>query len=315
MLFRSGDVKTFAGVTPKRKQDAPTPHITTSDDCSVCHFSTTSFAGATSSLPTGHFPTTQTCTLCHASGTGPGSGVMNHTGITSGCTTCHNGQVFLGVTPVSKPSNHLPTTLACETCHSATQFTNFSGTAMNHTGIVSGCINCHNGQVFAGVRPVSKPINHLPTSLSCETCHSISQFTNFTGGVMNHTGITSGCITCHNGQVFLGVTPVSKPSNHVPTTLTTCESCHPATQFTNFSGATMNHTGVGTTCENCHAAESWKKLRFDHETQSAFKLTGAHKNVACRLCHRPETTDGATFTRFKPVPTACAACHTKEERR
>ena len=56
--------------------------------------------------------------------------VMNHTGITGNCASCHNGSTATG-----KPSNHFPTTLDCSTCHLST--TAFGpGTAMNHTGIV-----------------------------------------------------------------------------------------------------------------------------------------------------------------------------------
>ncbi len=58
---------------------------------------------------------------------------MNHTGITSGCTTCHNGTAFYGVTPVSKASNHISTSGDCVTCHSS--FTSFTGGKMSHSGI------------------------------------------------------------------------------------------------------------------------------------------------------------------------------------
>jgi hypothetical protein len=156
------------------------------------------------------------------------------------------------VTPVAKPANHLPTTAACETCHSASKFTVFSGTAMIHTGIVNDCATCHTGQVFAGVTPVSKPGNHLPTSLACETCHLASKFTVFSGTAMNHTGIVSDCASCHNGQVFAGVTPVAKPTNHIPTGAT-CETCHAASKFTNFSGTAMNHVGITNNCMSCHS--------------------------------------------------------------
>jgi uncharacterized protein (DUF983 family) len=332
------DGMTFAGVTPKRKQDAPTTHVTTTLDCSSCHSSTTTFAGASggSALPSNHLPTTQTCTLCHASGTGPGSGVMNHSGIFNGCATCHNGQVFLGVTPVSKPGNHLPTSLACETCHATTKFTNFSGTAMVHTGIVNGCATCHNGQVFAGVTPVTKPSNHLPTSLSCETCHAISQYSSFYAPAMNHTGIVSDCASCHNGQVFFGVTPVSKPSNHLPTTAT-CETCHAASKFTSFSGTAMNHVGILSGCTTCHNGQVFAGVtpisKLDAPTphltttldcsschSSTTTFTGASGGTAlpanhlpttqtCTLCHASGTGPGSGVMNHNGILSGCATCH------
>jgi len=301
-----GDGMTFSGTPPpKRKQDAPTPHITTSDDCRACHFSTTSFVGGNSSLPANHIPTVQSCSLCHASGTGPGSGVMNHAGITTGCTTCHNGQTFLGVTPVSKPANHLPTGTVCEACHSTSQFTNFAGTAMNHIGILNNCSNCHNGQVFAGVTPVSKPSNHLPTSAACELCHSASQFTNFAGTAMSHTGILNNCANCHNGQVFAGVTPLSKPSNHLPTTAA-CELCHSASQFTNFAGTPMIHTGIFSGCITCHNGQV-----FAGVSPVARPSNHLPTSLACETCHL-----ASQFTNFANTPmnhtgivSGCTTCH------
>jgi hypothetical protein len=298
---------TFAGVTPKRKQDAPTTHLTTTLDCSSCHSSTTTFTGASgvTSQPANHIPTTQACTLCHATGYGTGSGVMNHSGILDGCATCHNGQAFAGVTPVSKPTNHLPTTATCETCHSASKFTNFAGTAMVHTGILSGCATCHNGQVFAGVTPVSKPSNHLPTTLACETCHSASKFTNFSGTAMVHTGILSGCATCHNGQVFAGVTPVSKPSNHLPTTAA-CELCHSASKFTNFAGTAMIHTGIVSGCATCHNGQVFAGVTPKSKPSNHLPTSGA-----CEVCHSVTqfTNFSGTAMNHVGIVNNCTSCH------
>ena len=116
--------------------------------------------------------------MCHKSTTafGPGT-LMVHTGITTGCATCHDtGKSFTGVTNLkTKPSNHVPTSAACETCHSASNFTTFAGTAMNHSGIASGCTTCHaasvTGTPFAGVTPKPQGSGHIPTTADCATCH------------------------------------------------------------------------------------------------------------------------------------------------
>ncbi len=62
-------------------------------------------------MGTGHIPTTAACESCHKSTTvfGPNT-AMVHTGITSGCATCHaTGKTFSG-TPAVKtaPTNHVP---------------------------------------------------------------------------------------------------------------------------------------------------------------------------------------------------------------
>ena len=144
---------------------------------------------------------------------------MVHTGISTGCATCHDtGKSFTGVTNLkTKPSNHVPTSATCETCHSATNFTTFAGTAMNHTGIASGCTTCHaaspTGTPFAGVTPKPQGSGHIPTTADCTTCHkSTTAFG--PGTAMVHTGITSGCATCHEtGKSFTGVTIVTRPTD------------------------------------------------------------------------------------------------------
>ena len=131
---------------------------------------------------------------------------MNHTGIVTGCVTCHSGG-YAGV--VTKPANHFPTTAACETCHKST--TTFSGTQYNHTGIVSGCATCHSGG-YAGV--MAKPANHFPTTTACETCHKST--TTFSGTRMVHSGVvgTGSCNTCHErGMNWVGGI-VTRPTGH-----------------------------------------------------------------------------------------------------
>ncbi|MGC2047142.1 MAG: cytochrome c3 family protein [Gallionella sp.] len=310
--------QTFAvGVKPKSKADATPTHMTTSLDCSGCHTSTTTFLMANlTTPPPGHLPTTQVCSTCHSAGFGPGSGVMTHTGISTGCTNCHNGQVFTGVTPKSKPVNHLPTNMTCETCHSTSNFTTFSGTLMKHTGIVGGCTNCHNGQAFAGVTPVSKPTGatpHLPTNMSCETCHSASNFTSFSGTIMKHTGIASGCATCHGfvgaPKTFaVGMTPVNQTSSatHTAAGSTPCESCHSSTvSFSVATGGTKpaNHLPTTAACTLCHGTPYYPGI---------MKHTGI--TSGCTTCHNGQAFAGVT-PKSKPVnhlPTSgpCENCHT-----
>ena len=295
----------FSGVTPVSKASFPS-HLVTTADCSTCHTSTVSFATgvSTTTLPANHLPTTQTCSTCH----NPASfvpGVMSHTGIVNGCASCHNGQSFVGVTPVSKPTTHLPTSATCETCHSPTKFTAFSGTLMSHTGIVNGCASCHNGQVFSGVTPVSKPTNHLPTSATCETCHSTSNFTTFSGTQMSHAGIVNACASCHNGQVFSGVTPVFKPANHLPTSAT-CETCHSTSNFTTFSGTLMKHTGIVSGCAICHNGQS-----FAGVTPVSKALSHLPTSLACETCHSTSkfTSFSGTAMNHAGILNNCTICH------
>ena len=222
--------RSYFGVTivtrPTPAQDRIHP---STGDCGTCH-TTSSFAVA-SVLPANHLPTAQACALCHTSLPSYKPGIMNHTGIGSGCTTCHaasaGGIAFVGVTPVPQGSGHIPTAADCATCHAST--VKFGpGTAMNHAGdqrrlrdlprerqefrrcedrhatdartrSESSCHGrlrnmSHSTTSFAR-RDAGKPANHIPTSQACTLCHANPP--SYKPGVMNHAGISSGCTTCH----------------------------------------------------------------------------------------------------------------------
>src|SRR3974390_1626207 len=80
------------------------------------------------------------CVSCHINGRLQGTPRI--------CSACHNGSIAPGM-----PSGHIPTWApSCDICHRNTVAFG-PGTRMNHSGIVSGCTNCHNGQSFFGVSP------------------------------------------------------------------------------------------------------------------------------------------------------------------
>jgi hypothetical protein len=82
-----------------------------------------------------------------------------------------------------------------------------------------------------------------------------------------------------------------------------CQDCHKDIHQDQFVTA-----GV-TRCEQCHSPKGWKALTFDHNTQSRFKLLGAHAKVPCAGCHKPETVDMVEFVRYKPLGVLCVDCH------
>jgi nitrate/TMAO reductase-like tetraheme cytochrome c subunit len=63
-------------------------------------------------------------------------------------------------------------------------------------------------------------------------------------------------------------------------------------------------------CEQCHNSEHWQPSLFNHETQTDFSLKGAHKDVACKDCHKGyRIVDDERVLMYKPTSRECASCH------
>jgi len=91
-----------------------------------------------------------------------------------------------------------------------------------------------------------------------------------------------------------------------------CSDCHRDPHQGQFAAQTM----AGDDCAACHTTESFAKVRFDHNRDSRFSLTGAHSKAPCASCHRRETirAGGPEAIRYKPVATSCTGCHVDEHR-
>ncbi len=327
--------RSWFGVTIVTRPSDPSHPPT--GECNGCHSSTTSFSTGVAAKPANHIPTTQPCTLCH---TTPGNYLvytMSHTGITSGCATCHAaGLSFDRGIPKPPPANHIPTTRACETCHTASNFSSWGATVMNHTGITTSCATCHaSGSSFFGVTMKTPPANHIPFGgAACESCHSTSNYTSFATTPMNHAPVAAiACSTCHeSGRSWFGVTIVTRPSDpshpptgecngchssttsfstvtakpasHIPTTQP-CTLCH--TTPGNYLVYTMSHTGITSGCATCHAAG----LSFDRGIPKPPPANHIPTTRACETCHTASNFSswGATAMNHAGITTGCASCH------
>ncbi len=123
----------------------------------------------------------------------------------------------------------------------------------------------------------------------------------FTG---KHAGVA--CAQCH---------PLQNGVVQYRGTATRCVACH-----------RNPHRTIRKPCERCHTPQGWRKLagnhRFDHST-TRFPLTGAHRTVPCRDCHRrvpPDTLAALSGLPRTALPdtalqvfrfrdTVCTVCH------
>jgi hypothetical protein len=336
--------QSFLGVIPPTKS---ANHVPTTSDCSACHSSTQAFGppfvtrfdhvnvavgscetchngGRARGKMPGHIQTIQPCDLCHKDPQRmPGSTfavwAMDHSGIVGGCANCHNGQAFIGVTPMSRPTGHVPVGAGtdCSVCHLSTTVPGGFAIvqAFTHPSPLAACATCHNGTNATG-----KATNHLPTNATCDTCHlpSDSSFAGAGDLKMNHQGITTGCATCHNGQSFVRVTPEAKGATHIPTA-GACELCHSvpaagrgaaaAGDFLNPAKRQMNHTGITSGCATCHAGNSFAGVTPKAKSAAHIPTTVA----VCETCHASTLTATGDFARGQMnhvgIGAGCAACH------
>jgi cysteine synthase len=105
-----------------------------------------------------HAFVTSTCTSCHEKGLsfymGAASPALqgrpaDHTSgtmLTGDCSGCHTTANW---NSTALPSGHMPNpaNTACNTCHMAapTNYTTLAANSVLHTGISSGCAQCHGG--------------------------------------------------------------------------------------------------------------------------------------------------------------------------
>ena len=176
----------------------------------------------------------------------------------------------------------------CKNCHA--RFKKSAQSAL--------CLDCHKDVA----RDVSQKQGHHGrlTEQECRACH-----TEHKGRAMNiapvneksfdhkltdfllkggHAHAKVLCRDCHKPEVKFRDAPSD------------CFACHRKDD---------THKGsLGTQCADCHDEVDWKKTRFDHG-KTKFPLTGKHRDVTCKDCHADP--------KFKGAPTACVACHKKDD--
>jgi len=158
--------------------------------------------------------------------------------------------------------------LTCERCHAAGQ--RFSEAA-------SACIGCHRDD-----DPHRQGLGE-----ACGDCH---QETSWNRARFEHAA-TAFPLKGSHAQVQCAACHVNERYKKTPTS---CASCH---------GIDDSHRGrLGAACGDCHDSVSWKKTRFDHGSKTRFPLTGAHRELACRSCHRQDAFD-------EKLPLECGTCH------
>ena len=229
------------------------------------------------------------------------------------CTACHKTAI--------DPRKKLPTT--CIGCHKKDDV---------HKGTYgSDCKSCHSESrwkkvIFDHDRETQFALLHSHRKVKCDACH---------GPSLQEKKPPKTCNGCHQGDdVHKGVLGPRCDSCHIETrwretrfdhskhtdyplrgmhAKTPCKSCHVDNTFrqklkTECIACHRKddvHAGQqGARCEGCHNESDWKTAQFDH-SKARFALLGSHLKVACRDCH--------TSKKFRDAPSACVACHRRDD--
>ncbi len=217
------------------------------------------------------------CDACHSTTTWTTS-TFNHTGITTGCASCHNGTLATG-RPADTFHVKVKTTAACETCHVST----LAWTPVNtidHTQLTTTtpCSSCHNGTI-ANAKPADTI--HNQTTTDCVNCHTTTSWIVTT---FDHTGFTGACNSCHNGT-----TAVGKSTGHFLTTRD-CGYCHNTTAWTTL---TFKHQSANFTMNKLDTHAQWPTM-------------AANCGAYCHPGNAEATPYLSTGVAYAPY---CAACH------
>lgn len=222
------------------------------------------------------------CRNCHVS-------EDDYTGLPDDCHGCHSADdVHLGRNGSE-----------CESCHNQrnweTSFNHLEETGYELIGShdEQPCTACHTGSL---TDTVAKDCNgchknddpHGETLTLCANCHaqtywddSLRFHHDLSGFPLVGLHRTVTCEQCHETLVF-------SPTDG------DCESCHAAED--------VHEGSLGSECATCHNPVGWRFWLFDHDEQSKFPLTGAHKGLVCDACHRTGRSPGK-------LASACATCH------
>jgi hypothetical protein len=194
------------------------------------------------------------------------------------CKACHQPQAW-------KPSrgfDHAKTRFPLIGKHRDAACLGCHKTPTHFRGIAGKCIDCH----------LKDDTHKGKNGSECASCHSAESWktSSFDHSRMTKFPLLGGhgkisCQSCHKGDL------------HKEKLDMRCVSCHRVKD---------PHKGrLGDKCDGCHNSELWTKVQVDHNL-TAFPLLGQHRITECKSCHVDQT--------FRGTPTACIACHKKNDK-
>jgi hypothetical protein len=195
----------------------------------------------------------------------------------------------------------------CDSCHnekawSKNTFNHNRETKFRLRGkhATTACTSCHKKHIYK-----------TKTKTNCYSCHKIDDV---------HKGKQGkNCKNCHNEKGWRTKVRFEHDITRFPLvglhSVVPCEECHISSDYKKASIQCNSchkrddiHKGkLGIDCQTCHNPNGWAIWRFDHNSQSQFKLDGAHKKVHCHSCHVSDV------EKIDSKPRSCIACHRADD--
>jgi hypothetical protein len=164
--------------------------------------------------------------------------------------------------------------VACGDCHQG---------ELGKEKLKTRCIACHR----------QDDVHHEQQGKRCQECHNEQGWqekVNFDHNLVKfpllgaHAALA--CEECHS-------------SGKYKETKAQCLSCHKEDD--------MHRGSLGERCDRCHLVSDWKVWEFDHDRQTDFDLTGAHKGIVCSACHHDPAGKEVS------LPSDCQSCHLQDD--
>jgi hypothetical protein len=147
---------------------------------------------------------------------------------------------------------------------------------------------------------------------TCVACHR--------GNDPHKESLGTDCGACHGQKTWQDDLRFDHDLTDFPLSglhaTTSCESCHVDKKFAGTKSACIDchrpddvHKGnLGADCADCHTPNDWRIWTFDHNSQTDFRIDGAHADLRCAACHVRPPGEGRAMSRD------CGSCHRRDDK-
>lgn len=296
--------------------------------CDGCHLSNKKYSQAV-----------DTCYACHQHDQ-PHMGRLGEK-----CETCHNSAAWRKVALFNHDTTNFPLRgfhgkVPCLGCHVGEVYKDLSTKCNDchaiqdvHAGkFGAACQDCHTvdkwkGASFDHGKKTKFALIGAHAKAKCSDCHGASTQDKISAACFEchktqdvHNGtLGKECSECHGSVMWRqdvifdhGLTDYPLIGLHMAAA---CESCHESAVYKDTArscvachGKEDTHAGRFTArCESCHTANGWNSVAFNHNTDTKFRLTGAHVKTGCYDCHTQKNVTSAELS------TSCYSCHRAQD--